>query len=77
MPYGIPNETSAKTERMERCVNHILPKARANPKKYRVTEKHTAKQAAIAICKSSFGYTDEAQTRRKKVQSKALRKRLT
>ena len=77
MPYGISNETSAKTERMERCVTKVLARIRANPKKYRLSQDRPAKGVAIAICKSSLGYTKEAQARNSKAQSKVLKKRLT
>lgn len=51
MPYGLENETPAKTSWMERCVKGVL---RNRKFKSRVSGE-SRKVAAIKVCKSQIG----------------------
>jgi len=64
-------------QRLDDCVKKVAAKARANPKKYQVTKKHTATQAAYAICTKSLGLTKEAKARKSAALKHAAKKRLT
>lgn len=57
MPYGIPNETPTQTAKMERCVKKVM-----------ADQPNLSESSAIAICKTSLGYTKKNELRTVRVR---------